>query len=321
MNFNNKIFLAPMAGVSDLAYRKIARKYGADVCISEMVSSKAICFKDKKTALIAHIEKWDKPIGIQLFGHEPEVMAECANLISNALYEHRQNDLIPDFIDINMGCPARKIVSPGDGSALMKDPELCGKIVRACVEKSAVPITVKIRAGWDKSSINCTEVAKICEYNGASAITIHARTREQMYEPSADLSIIKKVKEAVKIPVIGNGDIFCANDAIEMFDKTGVDSVMIGRGAMGNPYIFDEIKCLMNGKTYTPPDVSEKIETMKEHIKLLVLEKGERIGICESRKHISWYLRGMSGVGKARLRINQAKTLEEMTEIFEEYIK
>ena len=319
--FNNKIFLAPMAGVSDLAYRKIARKYGADVCVSEMVSSKAICFKDKKTALIAHIEPWDTPIGIQIFGHEPEVMAECAYLISNALYEHRKNDLVPDFIDINMGCPARKIVTSGDGAALMKDPQLCGKIVSACVKKSKVPISVKIRAGWDKNSINCEEVAKICEYNGASALTIHARTREQMYEPSANWKIIKQVKESVKIPVIGNGDIFSAQDAINMFESTRVDSIMVGRGAMGNPYIFDEIKCLLSGKSYTPPSVSEKIETIKEHINLLVLEKGEHIGICEARKHVSWYLRGISGVGKARLRVNQAKTLEEMMEIFEEYIK
>ena len=214
MDFKNKIISAPMAGITDRAYRVISRRFGADICISEMISSLAVHYEDKKTASLAHIENDDMPIGLQIFGHDPEIMKECASYLSNGNYKHKKNDLTPSFIDINMGCPVKKIISNGDGSALMKNPRLCGEIISSCVEGSSVPVTVKIRAGWSKSTINCTEIAKIAEASGASAITIHARTREQMYEPFADWDIIKSVKKAVSIPVIGNGDVFTANDCL-----------------------------------------------------------------------------------------------------------
>lgn len=320
MDFKNKIILAPMAGVTDYAFRKIARKYKASYCVSEMVSSKAIHYKDKKTATLAEIKDDDKPLGIQIFGSDPKIMAESAYLLSTATYEHRKNDNIPNVIDINMGCPVKKIVSAGDGSALLKNPDLCGEIIKEVSLASRVPVTVKIRAGWDKNSINCTEIAKIAEANGASAICVHGRTREQMYEPYANWSYIRAVKEAVSIPVIGNGDIFCAEDAIRMIEETGVDSLMIGRGAMGNPFIFDEIQHYFDKKPYTPPTIFEKIRVAMEQVSYMIEEKGEKIAICEARKHLSWYLKGERGSASVRAQINSINTLEELNAVIDNYL-
>lgn len=314
-DIKGKVILAPMAGITDYAFRKISRSFGADYCVSEMISAKAVHFKDKKTAALAHIHEDDTPIGIQIFGHEPDTMAECAYLVSRGIYEHAINRTSPDFIDINMGCPVKKIVAGGDGSALMKNPMLCGEIIRKCVEASSVPVTVKIRAGWDKDSINAVEIAKIAEANGAHAICIHGRTREQMYEPYADWGIIKEVKKSVSIPVIGNGDIFSAGDAINMINETGVDSIMVGRGALGNPFIFKEIKSVFNNISYTPPTISQKIKTAREHVKLMIEDKGEALAICESRKHLAWYIKGERSCTSVKVAINKATTFDELDSI------
>ena len=320
MNFKNAIILAPMAGVTDYAFRKVARQFGATYCVSEMVSSKAIHFRDKKTATLAEIKDDDRPLGIQIFGSDPKVMAESAYLLSTATYEHRKNDNIPNVIDINMGCPVRKIVTAGDGSALLKNPTLCGEIVKEVVNASQVPVTVKIRAGWDFDSINCVEIAKIAEANGAAAICVHGRTREQMYEPYANWEYIRAVKEAVSIPVIGNGDIFSAADAIRMLEETGVDSLMIGRGAMGNPFIFDEIQHYFDKKTYTPPTIFDKIRVARQQLVYMIEEKGEGVAVCEARKHFAWYLKGERGSAAVRDEINHASTLTELNTIIDRYI-
>ena len=304
-----------MAGITDYATRVISRRFGADVCISEMISAKAMHFKDEKTAVLAKIEQGDLPLGIQIFGHEPQIMAECTALITNSTYAYAKTNTPPDFIDINMGCPVKKIVNNGEGSALMKNPQLCGEIIRACVDKTTLPVTVKIRAGWDKSSINATEIAKIAEANGASMITIHGRTREQMYEPYADLEIIKAVKNAVKIPVIGNGDIIDGQSAKRMLEYTGVDSIMVGRGALGNPFIFNEIKAYLSKKSYTPPSICEKIATAREHVLLMVQDKGQESAILEARKHLAWYIKGLRGCTEVKVAINKATTLEQINEI------
>ncbi len=317
MDFKNKIICAPMAGVSDHPFRVMARKYGADLCVSEMISSVAMHYKDQKTASLAEIHDDDTPIAIQIFGHDPEMMASASYYLSSGEYAHAKNTRVPEVIDINMGCPVKKIVNSGDGSALMKNPKLCGEIISACVKKSRVPITVKIRAGWDKSSINCTEIAKIAQESGASAITIHARTRSQMYEPSADWEIIRKVKECVSIPVIGNGDIFTGSDAIRMINETGCDSVMVGRGAMGNPFIFAEIRALMDGTDYTPPSDKERLGVALEQITMLCAEKGEKIGMCEARKHLAWFTKGMRFSSGARGMINTLSSLDDARRIID----
>ncbi len=316
-NFKNKIICAPMAGVSDHPFRVMARRYGADLCVSEMISSVAMHYKDQKTATLAEIHEDDTPLSIQIFGHDPEIMAEASYLLSSGEYAHAKNARIPKFIDINMGCPVKKIVNSGDGSALMRDPRLCGEIISACVRRSLVPVTVKIRAGWDKSSINCTEIAKIAQECGASAITIHARTRSQMYEPSANWEIIRQVKDSVSIPVIGNGDIFSASDAIRMINDTGCDAVMVGRGAMGNPFIFAEIRALLDKADYTPPSDRERLDVALAQITMLCAEKGERIGMCEARKHLSWYTKGMRFSSGARGMINTLSSLDDARRVVE----
>lgn len=319
MDFNNKIILAPMAGITDYAFRTVAREQGADLCVSEMISAKAVHYKDEKTATLARIYENDTPLGIQIFGSDPDIMAECAELISNGTYAHAKSALTPAYIDINMGCPVKKIVSNGEGSALLKSPTLCGEIVKACVNATDLPVTVKIRAGWDKNSINATEVAKICEANGASAITIHGRTREQMYEPYANWDIIRDVKNAVSIPVIGNGDIFSGADAIRMLDETGVNSIMVGRGALGNPFIFAEIKAHLEGKSYTPPTIFEKLQVAREQVALMIKDKGEEVAILEARKHLAWYIKGERSCTGVKVAINKASTLAELDAILNDF--
>ena len=256
----NGIFLAPMAGVSDKSFRALCRRFGAEYTVSEMVSAKALCYEqmskkssaDTPTAALCEVRCEDGPMAIQLFGSEPDFIAEAARLIETREYKNCISDISPAAIDINMGCPVRKITSNGEGSALMKDPALAARIVEATVKATSLPVTVKIRAGWDSESINAPEMAKMLESAGASAICVHARTKEQLYFPGIDLSVIACVKEAVKIPVIGNGDIYCAADARKMINETGCDGVMIGRGAQGNPWIFSEIVDELEGREYTP---------------------------------------------------------------------
>ena len=321
MDFKNKLILAPMAGFTDYPMRHLAVRYGADIVVSEMISAKAIHYKDKKTATLARIYEGEGTFGAQIFGSEPQIMAEAAYALSTGSYEHKISDTLPDFIDINMGCPVKKIVSNGEGSALLKSPKLCGEIISACVKASKVPVTVKIRAGWDKDSINCDEIARIAEANGAAAIAIHARTREQMYEPYADWKHIKAVRDAVSIPVIGNGDIYSSADAVRMLEDTGADSLMIGRGAIGNPFIFDEIKHILDKKPYTPPTISEKIDVALEHIRLMCEEKGEEMGVKEARKHIAHYTKGLKSSANARSMLNFADTYKEIYDILSSLAK
>ncbi len=300
------LFLAPMAGITDIPMRAICKTYGADVVCTEMISSRALCYKDKKTALLAEIRENERPCFLQLFGNEPDVMAEAALLCL---------PFSPDGIDINMGCPAPKIVGNGDGSALMKNPMLCHDIVKAV--KTAllpynIPVTVKIRSGFDASHKNAVEVAQLCEKAGADAITIHGRTREQMYAPPADLNAIRAVKRAVTIPVIGNGDIVDARSALHMLEYTGCDGIMIGRGATGNPYIFSEIRAALDGKIYTPPSKEQVCADAMAHITELCEYKGMYTGIREARKHVAWYFKGVPGAASFRDAVNRTSSLDEI---------
>ena len=317
------LFLAPLAGVSDRAFRDVCRAEGAEYTVSEMVSAKALCYEQRtkkesapaKTAPLASVYESEMPMAIQLFGCEPDFMAEAARLIEEMSYRGCTSDTPPAAIDINMGCPVHKIVGNGEGSALMKNPELAADIVRAVRRAVSLPVTVKIRAGWDADSINAPEMAKRLEDAGAALIAVHGRTRAQMYAPSADLGVIADVKKSVSVPVVGNGDILCAADAIRMYEHTGCDGVMIARGALGNPWLFAEIRALLEGGVYTPPSLSERMETALSQIAFMVEEKGERIAMAEARKHLSWYIKGIDGAAAARLAINTASTLAEMTAI------
>ena len=306
VNIKNNIFLAPMAGVTDMAFRSICKEFGVGMMYTEMASSKAIHYGSEKTEEIYEILDEEHPIGIQIFGHEPEIMAETASKLSE----------VADIIDINMGCPAPKIVKNDEGSALMKDLKLAEDIIKSVVKASKVPVTVKFRKGWDDKSINAVELAKIAENSGASLITIHGRTREQMYSGVVDFEIIKNVKDAVKIPVIGNGDIFDAISAKRMFDETGCDGIMVARGAQGNPWIFKEIiSYLADDVVLERIDINEKIGLILRHLDLAVRYKGEYVAIREMRKHISWYLKGVPGAAKIKEMINQEKELEKVKEI------
>lgn len=300
--------LAPMAGVSDRAYRELCVRFGAAYCVSEMVSSKALSFNSKKSEELMEISDLERPCGIQIFGDDPKCMADAAK---HAL-ENK-----PDIIDINMGCPAPKISSNGSGSALMKNPRLCGEIVKAVTAVTDIPVTVKIRQGWDDDSVNAVEVAKICESAGAAAITVHGRTRQQYYKPPVDYDIIRAVRESVSVPVIANGDIDSAEKAKEVMDITGCDLVMIGRATLGNPWIFSQINAYLenpNVKIYTP-DLEERLGVMIEHIGKMVEYKGEHMAMLQARKLVVGYFKGMKGAAALRNEAGKIKTLDDLYEL------
>lgn len=300
--------LAPMAGVSDRAYRELCVRFGAAYCVSEMVSSKALSFNSKKSEELMEISDLERPCGIQIFGDDPKCMADAAK---HAL-ENK-----PDIIDINMGCPAPKISSNGSGSALMKNPRLCGEIVKAVTAVTDIPVTVKIRKGWDDDSVNAVEVAKICESAGAAAITVHGRTRQQYYKPPVDYGIIRDVRESVSVPVIANGDIDSAEKAKEVMDITGCDLVMIGRATLGNPWIFSQINAYLenpNVKIHTP-DLEERLGVMIEHIGKMVEYKGEHMAMLQARKLVVGYFKGIKGAAALRNEAGKIKTLDDLYEL------
>lgn len=300
--------LAPMAGVSDRAYRELCVRFGAAYCVSEMVSSKALSFNSKKSEELMEISDLERPCGIQIFGDDPKCMADAAK---HAL-ENK-----PDIIDINMGCPAPKISSNGSGSALMKNPRLCGEIVKAVTAVTDTPVTVKIRKGWDDDSVNAVEVAKICESAGAAAITVHGRTRQQYYKPPVDYGIIRAVRESVSVPVIANGDIDSAEKAKEVMDITGCDLAMIGRATLGNPWIFSQINAYLenpNVKIHTP-GLEERLGVMIEHIGKMVEYKGEHMAMLQARKLVVGYFKGMKGAAALRNEAGKIKTLDDLYEL------
>lgn len=304
--------LAPMAGVADRAFRELCMSYGAAYVISEMVSSKGLTMQDKKSKELLFLSDAERPAGAQIFGDDPEIMANAAL---------KAMEFSPDFIDINMGCPAPKIAGNGGGSALLKNPELIGKIVKKIVEVSPVPVTAKIRIGWDKNSINAVEIAKIIEAAGADAITVHGRTKDQMYAPPVSLDEIANVKKAVSIPVIGNGDIVDGKSAKLMLDMTGCDFLMVGRGALGNPWIFQCINAYLNKEAdFTEPTLEEKMDVMLRHIGTLCEYKGVRIGMREARKHAAWYIKGIRGAAAFRQEIGQLSTMDELKALAERVI-
>ena len=327
-NLKNGIMLAPMAGFTDFSFRKICREHGAEYTVSEMVSAKALCYEQTakkgecKTAPLAAVKREEEPMAIQLFGSEPQFVAEAARMIEEREYRGCVSDISPTAIDINMGCPMHKIVGNGEGSALMKNPRLASEIVSATVKAlKNTPVTVKIRAGWDESSKNAPEMARMLEDAGASLICVHARTKEEMYSPGIDLSIIEKVKKSVSIPVIGNGDIYSASDAVNMMRATGCDGVMVGRGALGNPWIFGEISALLNGEIPHKISKSEIIDCCMYHIRLIREDKGEHTASAEIKKHAALYIKGMRSAAAIRDRIMKTRSTEEIEHILFEIIE
>lgn len=308
----NNIALGPMAGVTDLPFRKLCKEMGCGLMYTEMVSAKAILYNNKNTDELLRVDENERPIAVQLFGSDPDIMAEMAARIEEGPY---------DFIDINMGCPVPKIVGNGEGSALMKNPKLAGDIVAAMVKKCKKPITVKIRKGFDDENINAPEFAKVLEANGASAVAVHGRTREQYYTGNADWDIISKVKAAVNIPVIGNGDITAPVDAKKMIEQTGCDGVMIGRAARGNPWIFKEVShYLATGELIERPTLDEVRKMILRHARMLVEYKGNFIGIREMRKHVSWYISGYPHSAAIRNQVNMVESIEELEELINEKV-
>ncbi|MBO5291535.1 MAG: tRNA dihydrouridine synthase DusB [Clostridia bacterium] len=313
LEIKEKAALAPLAGVADRAFRELCKGYGAAYTVCEMASAKGISLGDKKSAELLSITETERPAGSQIFGNSPETMATAAK---------KALEFNPDFIDINMGCPAPKVASSGGGALLMKNPLLAADIVKAVVEASTVPVTVKMRSGWDDNNINAVELAKRCEDAGAAAITVHGRTKVQMYAPPVNTDIIKQVKAAVKIPVIGNGDVIDGPSAAKLMEETGCDMVMIGRGALGRPWVFSQINAYLEHEVLLPePTVTEKMFVMLKHIEKLCEYKGERVGIREARKHAAWYTKGLHGAANYRARIGLINSVEELRQIALELIE
>ncbi|RBP67485.1 tRNA-U20-dihydrouridine synthase [Alkalibaculum bacchi] len=309
LELDNKYILAPMAGVTDLPFRLLCKEQGCSLMYTEMISAKGLYYGDKKTRSLIETLDEEKPIGIQIFGSDPKIMAKVV--------KEQINDMNFALVDINAGCPAPKIVKNGDGSALMKNPELLGEIVYAVAKESRIPVTVKIRSGWDDAHINAVEVAKIIEEAGANAVTVHGRTREQFYSGKSNWDIIKRVKEQLQIPVIGNGDVKSYKSAISLLDSTKCDGIMIGRGSLGNPWIFS----MLINQSEKCPKPQEKIQTAIRHMEMLLEIKPEKVVMGEIRKHIGWYTKGLQGSAEIRNQINQTLSSVEVKDLLINYMK
>ena len=313
LELENNVFLAPMAGVTDLPFRILCKEMGCGLVYSEMVSAKGILYDNKNTTELLEIDPKERPVAVQLFGSDPEILGAMAKKIEQYPIE---------IIDVNMGCPAPKIVKNGEGSCLMKTPELVGRIVKSLVESQSKPVTIKFRKGFDDDHVNAVEIAKIAEANCASAVAVHGRTREQYYSGKADWDIIKQVKEAVNIPVIGNGDVFTPQDAKNLLEHTGCDAIMVGRGAQGNPWIFKRIlHYLQTGELLPEPTTEERVEKALRHAQMLIDYKGEYIGVREMRKHMAWYMKGMPGAAELRGKLNYAENRAELEALLRGYLE
>jgi len=312
VKINGPAALAPMAGVADRAFRELCVEFGAAYVVGEMVSAKGLCMNDRKSAELLTISPAERPAAVQIFGDDPKIMVQAAV---------KSLSFTPDVIDINMGCPTPKIANCGGGSALMKQPLLAQQIVLECVKEIALPVTVKLRTGWDAENINAAEIAALCEQAGASAITVHGRTKAQMYAPPVDFDTIKKVKQTVSIPVIGNGDIVDGKSAAGMMERTGCDLVMIGRGALGRPWVFSQINAYLKDGTVIPePPVQQRMEIMIRHIRLLCKYKGDYIGMREARKHAAWYMKGIRGASHYRREVGELVSIEQLETLAERVI-
>ena len=313
VNLENEVFLSPMAGVTDLPFRTICKEKGCGMLYTEMINAKALCSDDENTKKMLKLEDDGHPVAVQIFGSDPEYMGKAAQIM---------NQYSNNILDINMGCPAPKVIKNGDGSALMRNPKLAAEVLTAVVKNSEKPVTLKIRKGWDDESVNALEIAKIAEECGISALAIHGRTREQFYSGKADWDIISEIKQELNIPVIGNGDVFEVEDAVNMLEKTKCDAIMIGRGSQGNPWIFNRINHYMKtGEILPEPTLEEKITTAIKHMNLAVAEHGEYVAVREMRKHIGWYLKGLKNSAKYRDQINKITDYKEVIAMLEEYVK
>ena len=313
VQLDNEVFLSPMAGVTDLPFRTICKEKGCGMLYTEMINAKALCYDDENTKKMLRMDKDEHPVAVQIFGSDPEFMGKAAIIM---------NQYPNEILDINMGCPAPKVIKNGDGSALMRNPKLAAEVLTAVVKNSEKPVTLKIRKGWDDNSVNAVEIAKIAEECGISALAIHGRTREQFYSGKADWDIIAEIKQAINIPVIGNGDVFEVEDAVNMLEKTKCDAIMIGRGAQGNPWIFNRINHYMKtGEILPEPTLEEKITTAIRHMNLAVAEHGDYVAVREMRKHIGWYLKGLKNSAKYRDQINKITDYKEVIAMLVEYMQ